>query len=200
MLVGLIGPRAAGQDGDSALRLATGMQRVTGGEVFFIDTGRAALHYADAFRFRHVVFEAPFGPLDYLAAVEHCVAQGASVVVIDLMSHEHEGLAGCSRCTPPSRSVLAKREDDGDKVKMAAWQKPKAGGSSSIACCSSRELRLCFRAKEKLKIITGQPRAPWVAAGIAGDESVHDDGQRAAPAGRERAPTCSPARRPSARW
>ena len=38
-------------------------QRVCGGDIFVIDTeARRALHYADAFKFRHVPFGAPFDP------------------------------------------------------------------------------------------------------------------------------------------
>lgn len=177
VLVGLVGPSGGGKT-YSALRLATGMQRVTGGEVFFIDTeARRALHYADAFRFRHVVFEAPFGPLDYLAAVEHCVAQGASVVVIDSMSHEHEGPGGLLEMHASESERLAKAwKTTQDKVKMAAWQKPKAERRQLL----NRLLQLrvsfvfCFRAKEKLKIITGQPPVPLGWQPIAGDEFVYE--------------------------
>ena len=64
LLVGLIGPSGSGKT-FSALRMATGIQRVSGGEVFVVDTeSRRSLHYADKFKFRHVEFHAPFGPLD----------------------------------------------------------------------------------------------------------------------------------------
>src|SRR4029079_18921024 len=94
LLVGLVGPSGGGKT-FSALRLAKGFQRVTGSEVYFIDTeARRALHYADRFQFRHVAFGAPFGPLDYLAAIQHCVAKGAKTIIVDSMSHEHEGPGG----------------------------------------------------------------------------------------------------------
>jgi len=94
LLIGLGGPSGSGKT-FSALRLATGMQRVTGGEIYFIDTeARRALHYAEQFNFRHVEFKAPFSPLDYLAAIEFCVKKAAGVVIVDSMSHEHEGPGG----------------------------------------------------------------------------------------------------------
>ena len=34
---------------------------------------------ADLFKFRHVDFKPPFGPLDYLAVIEHCVKKSAGV-------------------------------------------------------------------------------------------------------------------------
>jgi RecA/RadA recombinase len=78
LLIGLTGPSGGGKT-FSALRLATGIQTVTGGDIYFIDTeSRRALHYADKFKFKHVPFEAPFGSLDYLAALQFCVKSGAA--------------------------------------------------------------------------------------------------------------------------
>jgi len=94
LLIGLVSPSGAGKT-YSALRLATGIQRVVGGEIFVVDTeSRRALHYAEQFKFKHVQFNAPFGPLDYLAAIEHCVREGAKTIVVDSLSHEHEGPGG----------------------------------------------------------------------------------------------------------
>jgi ABC-type sulfate/molybdate transport systems ATPase subunit len=60
LLVGLMGASGSGKT-YSALRIATGMQRVAGGEIFVIDTeSKRSLHYADTFKFRHVPFDAPF--------------------------------------------------------------------------------------------------------------------------------------------
>src|SRR6516164_9578510 len=59
LLIGLMGPSSSGKT-YSALRLATGIQRVTGGEIYCIDTeSRRMLHYADSFKFRHIQFDAP---------------------------------------------------------------------------------------------------------------------------------------------
>src|ERR1051325_2924746 len=127
LLVGLTGVSGSGKT-MSALRLASGIQRVTGGEIFGIDSeSRRMLHYADKFKFRHVQFDAPFGSLDYLAAVEHCVAQGAKVVIVDSMSHEHDGPGGMLECH--EREV--ERLSNGDRAKaervnFLAWAKPKA--------------------------------------------------------------------------
>src|SRR6185503_15959759 len=83
LLLGLVGPSASGKT-YSALRLATGIQRVCGGEIFMIDTeARRGLHYADKFKFRHIAFGAAFSPLDYLEAIEHCTKKGAGVIVVD---------------------------------------------------------------------------------------------------------------------
>ena len=49
LLCGLVGPSGGGKT-FSALRLATGMQQVSGGDIYIVDTeARRALHYADRF-------------------------------------------------------------------------------------------------------------------------------------------------------
>ena len=94
LLIGLMGPSGSGKT-YSALRLATGIQEVTGGDIYALDTeARRMLHYADRFRFQHVPFAAPFGSLDYLAALRFCVGQGGKTIIVDSMSHEHEGPGG----------------------------------------------------------------------------------------------------------
>jgi len=173
VLVGLAGPSGSGKT-YSALRLATGMQRITGGEIFFVDTeARRALHYADAFKFRHVEFQAPFSPLDYLAVIEHCVKKAAGVVVIDSMSHEHEGPGG----------VLEwhEKEMGGDfKKQMLAWAKPKAARRRLINSILQLGVNaiFCFRAKEKIKLPAkgDKDRDPremgWMP--IGGEEFVYE--------------------------
>ena len=68
--VAILGPQKSGKTW-SALELATGEQRVFGGDIFLIDTeqGRGE-HYADYFKYRYVPFPPPHGPLDYLRAFE----------------------------------------------------------------------------------------------------------------------------------
>lgn len=159
LLVGLFGPSGGGKT-FSALRLATGIQKVNGGEIALIDTeARRSLHYADKFKFRHLHFAPPFGPLDYLAAIQHCVANGAKTVVIDSMSHEHEGPGGVLEM----HTAEVERMSGGDakkaeRVKIGAWAKPKADRQRLINTmlqlpCS---FILCFRAKEKLKVEIGK--------------------------------------------
>ncbi len=83
LLVGLMGPSGSGKT-FSALRLATGIQSVAGGDIYGIDSeARRMLHYADRFKFKHIQFDAPFGSLDYLAAIRYCASQGAKVIIIN---------------------------------------------------------------------------------------------------------------------
>jgi len=70
LLVGLVGPSGSGKT-FSALRLATGIQRISGGDIYAIDTeARRMLHYADTFECRQPPLAAPFSSLDYPGAIE----------------------------------------------------------------------------------------------------------------------------------
>lgn len=181
MLVGLTGASGSGKT-YSALRLATGMQRVTGGDIFYVDTeSRRALHYADEFKFRHVPMEAPFSPLDYLEAIRYCSGKNAGVLIIDSMSHEHEGPGGVLDMHETILDRMAGSDfKKRDRMTFSAWAKPKAERRKLI----NEVLRmgvnaiLCFRAKEKIKIAKGQDgknevvKLGWQA--IAGDEYVYE--------------------------
>ena len=177
MLVGLVGPSGSGKT-YSALRLATGMQRATGGEIFYIDTeSRRALHYADDFKFRHIAMEAPFSPLDYLAAIEHCVKQNAGVLIVDSMSHEHEGPGGVLEMHDTELDRMAgddyrKRQ----KMTFTAWKEPKQQRRRLINSILQLGVNaiFCFRAKEKLRIIPGKNPVNRGWQAIAGEEFVYE--------------------------
>lgn len=175
--VGVYGATGSGKT-YSALRLATGMQRVTGGDIHMLDTeARRALHYARDFKFRHVEFAAPFSPLDYLAAVEHCVSKGAKVLVIDSMSHEHEGPGGVLEWQAAEEERLAKAWNTSrDKAKMSAWQVPKQARRRMINTLLQLPINIvfCFRAKEKLKVIPGRSPEPLGFMPIAGEELAYE--------------------------
>lgn len=177
LLVGLVGPSGSGKT-YTALRLATGMQRITGGKIHVIDTeARRAAHYADKFRFQHVPFAAPFSPLDYLAAIEHCVAEGSKVIVVDSMSHEHEGPGGVleEHAAEVERlSTLWKSTPD--KVLMSAWAAPKAKRRRLLNSVVQLGVYVifCFRAKEKIKPQAGKPPLELGWMPIAGEEFVYE--------------------------
>lgn len=177
LLVGLIGPSGTGKT-YSALRLATGIQRVSGGDIFVIDTeSRRALHYADKFKFRHVAFGAPFSPLDYLAAIEHCVQRGASTIIVDSMSHEHEGPGGVLEEHDSETKRLAKAWGVSENsAQMSAWGSPKSKRRRLINTILQMPINciFCFRAKEKLKIVKGENPQPMGFMPIAGEEFVYE--------------------------
>lgn len=180
LLIGLMGPSGSGKT-FSALRLATGIQTVTGGEIYAIDTeARRMLHYADRFKFQHVQFDAPFGSLDYLSALQQCVKAGAGVIVVDSMSHEHESPGGMIDFQEKELERLAgndwaKRE----RVKMLAWQKPKAARRLLIngLLQLNANFIFCFRAKQTVKPIKQNGKTEIVPMGfmpIAGEEFLFE--------------------------
>lgn len=177
LLLGLTGASGSGKT-FSALRAATGIQRITGGEIYYIDTeARRALHYADRFKFRHLEFTAPFGPLDYLAAIEHCQKKGAKVIVVDSMSHEHEGPGGVlEKHEQETTRLSALWHCSRDAAQMSAWAEPKAERRRLINSILQLGINgiFCFRAKEKIKIAKGEKPVPMGWMPIAGEEFVFE--------------------------
>lgn len=177
VLVGLVGPSGSGKT-YSALRLAAGIQRVTGGDTYFIDTeARRALHYAQKFTFEHVPFGAPFSPLDYLDAINFCMSQAAKsgkppTIVIDSLSHEHEGPGGVLEMHQAEHARLGGSE----KTKLLAWGKPKAARRRLINSILQLEANLifCFRAKQKLKIERGKDPENLGYQPIGAEEMVYE--------------------------
>lgn len=177
LLIGLVGASGSGKT-YSALRLAAGIQRASGGEIGFIDTeAKRALYYADAFKFRHLDFKAPFGPLDYLAAIRHFYDKGAKTIIIDSMSHEHEGPGGVLEQHETETQRLAKAwSSTPDKVKMSAWQVPKAARRRLLneMLQMSCNFILCFRAKEKVDLTDSKKPASLGWMPVAGEEFVYE--------------------------
>jgi hypothetical protein len=180
LLIGLTGPSGGGKT-FSALRLATGIQQVSGGDIYFIDTeSRRALHYADKFKFKHVPFDAPFGSLDYLAALQFCVKSGAGVVIVDSMSHEHEGPGGMVDLHDKILDRMA--GDDFRKrnaMTMLAWSEPKQKRRALIngILQLNANFIFCFRAKNTSKPVKKDGKTEVEKMGfmpIAGEEFVFE--------------------------
>ena len=186
LMLGLVGASGSGKTG-SALELAHGIQEVTGGEIYMIDTeSKRGLHYAGAkmfsdpakvFKYRHIDLKAPFSPLDYLAALEHAVSKGAKIIIVDSMSHEHEGPGGVLEMHEAELNRIA-GDDEGkrNRVSMLAWAKPKAERRRLINSILQMPAMFvfCFRAKEKIKLVKGQDPKPLGFMPIAGEEFVFE--------------------------
>jgi hypothetical protein len=154
VFIGLAGPSGSGKT-FSALRVAKGLAR--GKPIYFIDTeARRALHYANQFQFKHGELGAPFSPDRYAEAIKAARAAGAGVIVVDSMSHEHEGEGGVldmheSELTRMAGDDWGKR----DRVKFAAWIKPKQARTKLINLILQLGMHcvFCFRAKEKIALV-----------------------------------------------
>lgn len=155
IIVGLTGESFSGKT-YSALRLATGFQRVIGGRIAIIDTeADRARHYEPYFDFDHVRLDPPHGALDYLDAI-NATATRASIIIVDSMSHEHEGVGGL--LDQMEQYLDAKAGDDWakrDKMLMASMVKPKRERNklNQRILGLGREIVfiLCYRAKDKIK-------------------------------------------------
>jgi hypothetical protein len=177
LLVGLVGPSSSGKT-FSALRIATGIQSVVGGEIDVIDTenGRA-LYYADKFKFNHIRFGAPFSPLDYLEAIRFSARRGAKTILVDSMSHEHEGPGGVLEWHQTETERLAKLWKVPEaKAQLAAWAAPKAARRRLIneILQLNVNLVLTFRAKEKIKVVKGKDPVELGWQPICGDEFMYE--------------------------
>ncbi|GEP06462.1 AAA family ATPase [Methylobacterium oxalidis] len=176
LLVGLFGPSGSGKT-FSALRLGQGIQQVAGGDIFVIDTeSKRALHYADRFKFRHVEFGAPFGSLDYLAALQYCVDRGARTIIVDSMSHEHEGVGGYLMTQEAELDRIAGQDKaKRDKATYSAWIVPAKQRRQFIngVLQLNANFIFCFRAKDKLKIQGGRPTELGYMP-IAGEEFLFE--------------------------
>ncbi len=157
--IGLFGPSGGGKT-YTALRLAKGIQSVQAGPIYGVDTeaGRM-LHYADQFQFQHIPFGEPYGSLDYLVAIKAALAHNSTgkrpTVIIDSLSHEHEGPGGMLSVHDAEVQRMATWDGKFDpkkaeRVKMLAWGKPKANRRALINGMLNLEANfiLCFRAKE----------------------------------------------------
>ncbi|KMO27266.1 hypothetical protein VQ02_33495 [Methylobacterium variabile] len=176
LLVGLFGPSGSGKT-FSALRLAQGIQQVAGGDIFVIDTeSKRALHYADRFRFRHVEFGAPFGSLDYLEALKYCVGRGAKTIIVDSMSHEHEGVGGYLMTQEAELDRIAgSDESKRQRATYSAWIVPAKQRRQFIngVLQLNANFVFCFRAKDKLKVKGGRPEELGYMP-IAGEEFLFE--------------------------
>lgn len=157
--IGIMGPSGGGKT-FSALRLATGIQRVVGGDIGVVDTenGRA-LMYAEYFKFRHVDFKPPYRSMDYVAAFEHFVSKGVKNIVVDSMSHEHAGLGGYLEFAEAELDRMA-GDNYGKRqaCKLASYIEPSKARRKMIDAIINMRVNFifCFRAKEKVKPLRDQ--------------------------------------------
>lgn len=152
LLLGVMGPSGGGKT-FTALRLAKGIQSVVGGDIAAIDTeARRMLRYSRYFDFRYLEFGAPFSSERYLEALQ---AAKAKTVIVDSMSHEHEGEGGYLSLHEKELERMAGDDySKRDRMKFAAWIKPSGerrkliNGVLQLNC----NLIFCFRAKEKIAL------------------------------------------------
>lgn len=179
--IGLVGPSGCGKT-LSALYLAAGIQQVRGGEIFGIDTeAKRMLHHADkGVKFKHGVLTS-FASKDYAEAiVQAAKACNRGVVIVDSMSHEHEGIGGYLDFHDKEAARLGGNEGKSkDAVSWRAWAQPAAARRHLINTILQQDIALicCFRAKEKSIMVKNNGKTEIESIGwqaIAGDEFVYE--------------------------
>jgi energy-coupling factor transporter ATP-binding protein EcfA2 len=182
IILGITGPSGSGKT-MSALELAHGIQEVVGGEIGVIDTeGRRALRYSDKARyphyaFKHLEFTPPFSSDRYAEALAEMHREGAKTIIVDSMSHEHEGQGGYLEFHEAELDRMAGNDyKKRERMTFTAWIKPAAARRRLINSFLQLPANFifCFRAKEKLKIVTGSNPIPLGWQAIAGDEFVYE--------------------------
>lgn len=157
IIIGLAGPSKSGKT-NSAHRLAVGLAK--GGKVLMINTeGPKGHQYADIFKYFTVDLDEPFSTKRYTEAIQEASKSSPAVLIIDSMSHAHEGIGGM---LDQHESELDKMAGDDyqkrQRMTWAAWVKPKSDEAIMINKILQMKCHiiLCFRAKEKIKIVKGK--------------------------------------------
>lgn len=166
LIVGIAGPTKSGKT-YSAHRLAKGLC-APGKHVAMVNAEGARGHqYADEFDYIACDIKPPYRPTAYEEPlIELLRRNDIGAVIVDSMSHMHDGPGGMLEWHDELAKKMAKRgtkseaeyEAKLERVTWAAWIEPKAGENSfvyrllELAC----PVILCFRAKEKLKIVPGK--------------------------------------------
>jgi len=160
LIIGIAGPSGSGKT-FSAMRLAAGMSQGKPFAVIDTEAGRAK-HYADRFAFDHADLQPPFRPGAYADAIKAADEAHYPVIVVDSCSHEHAGDGGLLDWHEEELDRMAgsdwkKRES----CKMAAWIKPKTAHKRFVSSMLQvrAHLILCFRAEQKIEIVTNNGRA-----------------------------------------
>jgi hypothetical protein len=156
-IYGLAGPSKSGKT-YSALRLAAGL--ANGGKIAMINTeGNRGNRYADKFDYDVVNLEEPFSMKRYEEATKAAKAISPAVLIIDSVSHAHEGVGGMlDQHETILDRIAGKDYEKRHKMTWSAWIEPKADEARMINAMLQMDcfIILCFRAKEKLKIERGK--------------------------------------------
>src|SRR6185312_2360027 len=120
LVVGIAGPTKSGKT-YSAHRIARGLAQ--GGTVAMINAEGAKGHqYADEFNYVATDIEAPFRPERYTEVLKAALAIKPAVVIVDSVSHMHDGPGGILEYQADEKERLG----GGDRKNYTAWIKPKA--------------------------------------------------------------------------
>lgn len=162
LMIALAGPSKSGKT-MSAHRLATGMVGGNPRDVFMINTEGPRGHmYLD--EFPHLVYDLdePYAMDRYREAILAAKDAGCKALIIDSLSHAHEGPGGLLDWHERELDRMLGNDKDNwkrrEQLTWAAWVKPKAAEAQLIGTMISVSFPIvvCLRAKEKLEIKKGE--------------------------------------------
>ncbi len=94
LIIAIVGPSGSGKT-KSALLVALGIQKIFPGPIIGIDTENKRMsHYADEISFERLDFTPPYSSDSYRDALLQADSMNPSVIIVDSISHEHEGEGG----------------------------------------------------------------------------------------------------------
>lgn len=170
LIVGLSGPTKSGKT-FSALRLATGLAE--GGPIAMVNAeGARGRQYADRFSYLIEDIEPPYRPERYTEIFKAALDVKPAVVIVDSASHMHDGPGGMLEYHEAELDRLAGNDSKKrQRSTWSAWIRPKAAENEFIYAMLEADCHviLCFRAKQKLKIIPGKDPIELGWQPIAGD-------------------------------
>lgn len=158
LIIGIAGPTKSGKT-YSAHRVARGL--ANDGPITMINAEGAKGHqYADEFTYTAIDIARPYRPERYTEALRYAldIDPKPAVVIIDSASHMHDGPGGLLEYHGEELDRLAGSDfKKRDRMNWTAWIKPKAAENQFIYTMleANCHLILCFRAKEKIKIVKG---------------------------------------------
>jgi hypothetical protein len=172
LIIGLAGPTKSGKT-YSAHRLSRGLVSKPDPRIIMLNAEGARGHqYADEFNYIACDIDAPFGPDRYADAVIDIKKEKPDAVIIDSCSHMHDGPGGLLEWHESELDRMAGQDyKKRERCTWAAWIKPKAAENAFIYAMLSLDcpVTLCFRAKEKLKLVPGKEPIDLGWQPIAGD-------------------------------
>lgn len=159
LILGIAGPTKSGKT-MSSHRIAVGL--ANGGVVAMLNAEGARGHqYADKFKYVACDITPPYSPQRYTEAIEAAKQLNPAVLIIDSASHMHDGPGGLLEYHDAELDRMAGTEDWKKRERMtwAAWIRPKKDENAFIYAMLGIKcpVILCFRAKEKLRIVAGKP-------------------------------------------
>lgn len=159
LVIGIAGPTKSGKT-YSAHRIAVGLAQ--GGTIAMVNAeGPKGHQYSERFSYLATDIGPPYRPKRYSEALKDALAlePAPAVLIIDSMSHMHNGPGGMLEYHEDELDRLAGQDMKArQRSTWSAWVKPKADENAFVyeMLDSPCHMILCFRAKEKLKIIRGQ--------------------------------------------